>query len=176
MKRALIFFAVLVSIVIPLRGDAQTSTVPWWTVNMGFARGTSTNSKVLSVVGSGLIGSLSGPGSMIESGFLVDTLLRNIIVSVGAPGGMPGQFTLQQNYPNPFNPVTIIRYDLPAAANARLTVFNTLGQIVATLVNERQQPGTYMVQFDGSAFASGTYFYRLQADTYVETKKLLLIR
>ncbi|HMK38529.1 MAG TPA: T9SS type A sorting domain-containing protein [Bacteroidota bacterium] len=176
MKRILVIFAGVVSIVIPLRGDAQTSSVRWWTVNMGFALGTSTNSKVVSVVGNGLVGSLLGPSSMIETGFLVDTLLRNTIVSVESPGGVPGEFSLRQNYPNPFNPVTIIRYDLPVAANTRLTVFNTLGQLVATLVNEKQQPGPYLVQFDGSALASGTYFYRLQAGTYTETKKLLLIR
>jgi hypothetical protein len=176
MKRAIIIFAGVVSLVIPLRGDAQTSAVRWWTINMGFAVGNSSNSKMKSAVGYGLVGRMTGPSSMVETGFLADTLLRGTIVSVGAREEVPGEYALHQNYPNPFNPSTTIWYELPTAGNVKLTVFDMLGQIVATLVSERKQPGTYTVQFDGSGLATGVFFYRLQAGTYVETKKLLLIR
>jgi hypothetical protein len=97
--------------------------------------------------------------------------------------GVPTVTRLEQNYPNPFNPVTLIKYTLgkersegKGDANVKLAVYDVLGREVTTLVNERQQPGTYTVQFDGSRYSSGTYFYRLKARGYVETKKLLIVR
>ena len=72
--------------------------------------------------------------------------------------------------------MTLIRYALPASSRVSLTVFNGIGQIVATLVNGEQAAGSYEVQFDGSGVASGIYFYRLQAGNFVETKKMLLVK
>jgi len=88
----------------------------------------------------------------------------------------PVAYTVEQNYPNPFNPATTIRYSLPYKSPVQLTVFNTLGQQVASLVQALQEAGSYEVTFDGSGLASGMYFYRLQAGTYVNTKKLLLLK
>jgi hypothetical protein len=85
-------------------------------------------------------------------------------------------FQLAQNYPNPFNPSTTIRYALPQRSHVTLTVFNTLGQQVATLVNETQGAGYHDVRFDGSGLASGVYFYRLSAGPYVAAKELLLLK
>jgi hypothetical protein len=104
-------------------------------------------------------------------------------VQANASGTSPTSFLLEQNYPNPFNPVTVIRYAIPGARaqglgtnNVRLVVYDLLGREVATLVNETRQPGTYVVQFDASRLSSGVYFYRLQAGTFVDTKKLILLR
>ncbi len=88
----------------------------------------------------------------------------------------PQQFFLSQNYPNPFNPSTTIKYELPRTSQVNLSVYDILGRQVSVLVNDRRDAGSYEVKFDGSAFASGVYFYRLQAGTYVVTKKLLLLR
>ncbi len=88
----------------------------------------------------------------------------------------PVRFELDQNYPNPFNPVTIIRYGLPARSHVTLTVFNTLGQQVATLVDETQETGYHDVRFNGTSLASGVYFYQLRAGDYVSTKATLLVR
>ncbi len=90
--------------------------------------------------------------------------------------GIPQSFTLSQNYPNPFNPTTTIEFSLPQSANVTLKVFNILGQEVATLLNGVQRAGKYTIRFDASRLASGVYLYRLQADNFVETKKLMLLK
>lgn len=87
-----------------------------------------------------------------------------------------GSFNLSQNYPNPFNPSTTIRYGLPGRAHVTLSMFNTLGQQVGTLVNETQEAGYHDVLFNGAGLASGVYVYRLQAGDFVQTKKLLILR
>lgn len=93
----------------------------------------------------------------------------------------PQAFSLSQNYPNPFNPQTSMRYALPQDAHVRLTVYNVLGQKVAKLVDEHQQPGYKTVSWDGkdekgNPLASGVYFYRLEAGKFTEVKKMLLVK
>ncbi len=89
---------------------------------------------------------------------------------------IPQEFILYQNYPNPFNPSTNIQYAVSSRQYVTLKVYDLLGKEVATLVNEVMLPGTYEVFFDGSKFSSGVYFYKLQADSFVETKKMILLR
>jgi len=86
------------------------------------------------------------------------------------------KFALVQNYPNPFNPMTTIRYALPQRSHVTLAVYNTLGQLVRTLVRGEEQAGDHEVKFDGSGLASGVYFYRLQAGGLVKTMKALILR
>lgn len=86
------------------------------------------------------------------------------------------EFSLKQNYPNPFNPATIISYELPEAADVKLTVTDILGREVAQLVNSYQQAGSYNINFDASALANGIYLYRIKAGSYVSIKKMTLIK
>ena len=88
----------------------------------------------------------------------------------------PTEFSLGQNFPNPFNPSTIIQYTLPHRAHVTLTVYNTLGQQIATLVNSDIDAGYHELQFNATSLASGVYFYRMQAGGYVQTRSLCLIR
>ena len=89
---------------------------------------------------------------------------------------IPQRTSLITNYPNPFNPTTKIRYQLSAPGPATLRVYDILGREVKTLVNEVKNPGNYEVMFDASQFASGLYFYRLEAGSYASTKKMLLLK
>jgi hypothetical protein len=88
----------------------------------------------------------------------------------------PTSFFLRQNYPNPFNPSTTIEYQIPRNAFVVLKVFDVLGREVKALVNQRQIAGKHLVPFDASGLPSGVYFYRLDAGTYHDTKKLLLLK
>lgn len=85
-------------------------------------------------------------------------------------------FTLYQNFPNPFNSETVIEYVLPRSADVRLSVYDILGRGVSVLVNERMAAGVHEVKFDASGLSSGVYFYRLTAGSFVQTRKLLLLR
>jgi len=93
---------------------------------------------------------------------------------------LPAVYALEQNYPNPFNPSTVIKYALPQKAYVTLTVYNTLGQRVALLVNQHEEAGYHNVVFDNPGLASGVYFYRIHAagskESFVATKKLLLLK
>jgi hypothetical protein len=89
---------------------------------------------------------------------------------------VPEKFLLYQSYPNPFNPTTNIAYELPHPAKVSLKVFNVLGQEVKTLVDEFKYGGKYNVQFNATGLASGIYFYRLQIEDYINTKKMVLLR
>jgi hypothetical protein len=89
---------------------------------------------------------------------------------------VPTEFNLKQNYPNPFNPVTKISFDIPKTGMVTLRIYDVLGKEVKTLVNEVKNAGSYLVDFDGSSFASGTYFYRLESNGFISTKKMMLIK
>ena len=89
---------------------------------------------------------------------------------------IPNEYKLSQNYPNPFNPVTKINFALPKSGLVTMMVYDILGREVARLVNETKQAGSYSVDFNASNLTSGVYFYRLEVNGYVDTKKMTLIK
>lgn len=90
--------------------------------------------------------------------------------------GLPIEFVLEQNYPNPFNPSTVISYQLPVNGFVILKVFDVLGNKVATLVDEYKPAGLYEIEFDASSLASGIYYYQLNTNKFIQTKKMVLLR
>ncbi len=89
---------------------------------------------------------------------------------------LPEQFSLEQNYPNPFNPTTTINWQSPVGSWQTLKIYDLLGREVVTLVDEYKQAGSYEVEFDARGLSSGVYFYTLQAGSYTQTKKLILMK
>ena len=92
------------------------------------------------------------------------------------PGTLPEDYALMQNYPNPFNPTTNIRLEVKKSERIVLKVYDLLGKEIATLVNQKLNPGSYELTFDAGNIPSGVYFYRLEAGDYMETRKMLLIK
>ena len=140
--------------------------------------------------GSVLSAPLNFDGKSIEqigaSGGLAQELLDEAYEQFGLNKSayLPKAFLLAQNYPNPFNPSTTISYAIPediGQVAVRLNVFNIRGQLVRTLVDKSQGPGTYNVNWDGAdnkgrQISSGVYFYRLVADDFVSTRKMVVLK
>ncbi len=114
-----------------------------------------------------------------DTGYIEFTLLPEVPVSA-EDLDIVSEFRLFQNYPNPFNPVTKIKYSVPANdtyyRSITLKIYDILGNEISTLVNESKPPGIYEVDFNAGNLPSGVYFYRLQTGSFVETKKMILLR
>ncbi|MFQ5568358.1 MAG: T9SS type A sorting domain-containing protein [Rhodothermales bacterium] len=112
----------------------------------------------------------------VEIGFWFTVPDVGTAIEEVASDAVPARFRLEQNYPNPFNPATTIRYALPRAGPVRLVVYDVRGREVTTLVDRQQAPGTYAVDLDATSLPSGVYFYRMEADGFVEARSMLLVK
>jgi len=115
-----------------------------------------------------------------DDGAWSEEVLEILVIQVGVEDeewlSLPDKFSLAQNYPNPFNPITEIAYALPKDCNVKLTIYNVLGQKVASLVDGKQKGGYKTVKWDASSFSSGIYFFRLKAGDFVQTRKMVLLK
>lgn len=102
--------------------------------------------------------------------------LSQIVTAVENETITPTEFTLEQNYPNPFNPSTSIQYQISSISQVTLIVYDVLGNEIVTLVNEEKLAGSYEVTFDASGLASGIYLYKLTAGSFIQTRKMILVR
>ena len=154
------------------------------------------NNTIVTSLNADLSGLKGNVATVFASGFLNTTankdgaafgifaaLANGTVVQFGTLTGVenssnsiPTSFNLKQNFPNPFNPTTKIVYSIPKSSDVSLKVFNVLGQEVATLVNQQQNAGFYSVNFDAGSLASGIYIYRIQAGSFVSTKKMTLLK
>jgi len=103
-------------------------------------------------------------------------IIEAIVTKGGGSSTLPASFSLDQNYPNPFNPATEMSFSIATAGTVKLDVFNTLGQLVSTLVDEHLSAGHHTRVWNASNNASGVYFYRLQIAGFAETKKMILMK
>ena len=110
------------------------------------------------------------------------TYKANLKITIGTATNVskfnqiPESYSLSQNYPNPFNPVTKIGYAIPKQGLVTVKIYDVLGRVIQTLVNEEMQPGYYSVDFDASYLSSGVYFYKLESGTFSEVKRMMLIK
>lgn len=113
-----------------------------------------------------------------DQGTILNVKLRPITTGITGTNEIPTEYMLYQNYPNPFNPATKIRFDISGSSAAKtfLYVYDILGREIATLLNEQLSPGTYEVDFDGSNYPSGTYFYKLISGEYSAVNKMILLK
>jgi photosystem II stability/assembly factor-like uncharacterized protein len=114
-----------------------------------------------------------------ETGTVLYMVMSNLATAIEEKNivtSFPKSFELFQNYPNPFNPRTIINYDLPKTNDVILSIYNLLGQNVAILVNEQQIAGHHQIEWDASGYASGVYYYRIEAGEFQDVKKMILLR
>ncbi len=128
------------------------------------------------------------PASVSVSGstvLITSSELYSAIAIVGAPGqvsavsgggALPAGFRLDQNYPNPFNPSTVIGYTLPRSSHVSLTVYNLLGNRVATLINGNEAAGIHNVTFVAQDLPTGVYFYRLETPSFTDVKRMVVVR
>jgi hypothetical protein len=146
----------------------------WERINFVEGHGTTTEPKVYSYVDDISSVTATSIAYRLKQMDFDGTFEYSMEVYVDNPA--PTDFSLYQNHPNPFNPVTTITFDVLAKANVNLKVFNSLGEEVVSLVNEEKPVGNYEVEFNAGRLSSGTYFYRFQAGSYVETKKMMLMK
>ncbi len=111
-------------------------------------------------------GTISGATWVISGVLPVEHTIDNI----------PEEFSLEQNYPNPFNPTTTIEYSIPQPGVVTIKIYDILGREVTTLVNEEKQKGNHVVKFNTGNLSSGIYFYRIQTDSFTQTKKMILLK
>lgn len=104
-------------------------------------------------------------------------MCENIPLAVQQLGsGVPTEFSLKQNYPNPFNPTTKIQFMIPKTSEVKIVIFDIAGREIETLVNEEMSSGTYEADWDGSKYSSGVYFYKLETESFAETRKMVLLK
>jgi len=116
--------------------------------------------------------------SFASSQFSPEQTFNITVTSEGnlSTGIIPSEFALKQNYPNPFNPVTNLEFGISDLGFVSLKVYDLIGKEVATLVNEKLNPGKYKVEFDGSGLPSGIYYYRLNVGEFMDTKRMMLVK
>ncbi len=121
---------------------------------------------------------LVGQGDrMLNNEIPLSTTFPTRVTGVNKQGTeLPRQFRLEQNYPNPFNPSTTINYSVPKSCLVTIKVYDVMGREISTLINAQKPAGNYSIKFNASHFATGIYFYRMQAGDFIATKKLVLLK
>lgn len=159
-------------------GQITTGTFNWTTICVGAqAYAYPDTALVFYNKYRGFAGNFDGGASKTNVLYWILTRKFNPTIGIQLSGNeIPLSFKLYQNFPNPFNPVSTIKFDISKTADIKLVIYDLLGREVQTLVNRALVAGQYKVEWDASRFASGTYFYKLSAGDFVQTKKMILLK
>ena len=175
MKKNKLAIVIIAAALYCLPALPQSSKIIWSGFASGFANSVNSTSILMNSYGELFSGSVQNSSSRIISGFLA--FRENHLTGIkNEQSIIPAVWKLEQNYPNPFNPSTTIKYQVLKTGNVSLKIYDILGREVKSLLNEEKQPGTYSVIFDARNLASGIYLYRIQAGSFVDTKKLILLK
>ncbi|MCX7833328.1 MAG: T9SS type A sorting domain-containing protein, partial [Ignavibacteria bacterium] len=112
----------------------------------------------------------------ISSSGAVMKLVDNVLVGVENNNNIPTEYKLEQNYPNPFNPTTTISFSLPKSAFVTIKVYDVLGKEIRTILSENKDAGNHSLLFDATDLPSGIYYYKIVANNFVDTKKMILLK
>jgi hypothetical protein len=175
MKPKIIFVMVLSALTWVSLSQAQTHLKSSVFGN-GATIASSNADRIAGTLGQPIIGMTSSQSNIAQSGFWPQAI--DLITSVERipAEATPKEFRLQQNYPNPFNPMTTIVFALPKQSAVNMKLFDIQGRQVTVLVDEEFAPGVYKVVFDAQDLPSGVYFYRIQTEGFVRTRKLTLLK
>jgi hypothetical protein len=110
------------------------------------------------------------------NGIYERSLVQNPVGIASNNRQIPSSYKLYQNYPNPFNPSTTIKFDIPKFSNVLVKIYDLTGREVLTLVNEKLNAGSYSLKWDASVYSSGIYFYKIEAESFADTKKMILVK
>jgi hypothetical protein len=159
-------------------GDSANYIARWngtsWT---GLGSGMNSNVYAFAVNGADLsIGGIFTSAGGKPSLYIGQWHIPGVVGVIETTPTIPAGYALSQNYPNPFNPATTIRYYIPERSLVILKIFDMSGQQVAALVDKEQPAGSYTIKWQAGGFPSGVYFYRLQTNNFIETKKLILLK
>jgi hypothetical protein len=150
--------------------------IPVSVISSGGEKSTNTSFILSSTVGEPFIGKAINSTNQQNIGFWYVYKQSTLTDVVQEEETIPTVFKLEQNYPNPFNPSTIIKFGVPERSNVVLKIYDILGGEVITLVNEEIEAGWYRREFNATGYSTGVYIYRMQADNYLSTKKMILIK
>ena len=179
------YTAVLVGLVVliwPLTAWTQDTVIPSSSFNMAFGVSSGANTAVQSSAGEVLVGLSEGENTRTESGFLVVVLQQQeAALGVEEEAGLPTDFNLHQNYPNPFNPSTTLRFDLPAATDIHIVVYDLLGREVVRLVDQRLEAGYHQLVWNGRdrrgrEVPTGMYIVLMTTPEFRKSIKLVLLK
>lgn len=167
---------VLLLITVSLLSTALYSQyrIPASVFGSGGSTVSNSNFRTLATAGQTVAGFTQGGNSRMSTGWSPPAQLLTPLEEITR--AIPFEYRLDQNYPNPFNPTTMIRFAVKERSHITLVVFNVLGQAVSTLVNEELSAGEYETRFSPSGLASGLYFYRITANGFVQSRRMLLIK
>jgi hypothetical protein len=152
----------------------QAETIPRDVIGAGGQESTNTSYQLLHTVGQPVIGVVARTGCSDEQGFWYSPW--SFVTGVEDDVRLPKVYRLDQNFPNPFNPVTTIRFALVEASHVQLRIYDAAGRLVMTVVDREMDAGEHTVRLDARGLASGVYFYRIVADRFVKTKKMIVLR